>query len=169
MNCRLVLLGFNYCDIVWAPIAVSSSKPLELLHSHFLQQVPDCNSFVKMILAEPRCFHTVVQVFKVLYQLCLGYLKDWFVFAETYTEHSSQNKCRLFILKINTSIGMNGVLNQVHEGHKTVHSCFLEIALVHMLVCVYVCVCLCLCLCLCVSLHPPLRALITSGMIWCDI
>ena len=34
---------------------------------------------------------------------------------------------------------------------------FLEIALVHMLVCV------------CVSVCPSPRALITSGMIWCDI
>ena len=36
---------------------------------------------------------------------------------------------------------------------------FLEIALVYVTVLVCVCVCVC----------PPLRPLITSGMIWCDI
>ena len=45
-----------------------------------------------------------MQVFKVLYQLCPGYLRDWFVFAEAYTGHSGRNKYRLFI---NTSIGKN--------------------------------------------------------------
>ena len=38
--------------------------------------------------------------------------------------------------------------------------CFLEIPFVYTLVCVFVC------LCVCVS---ALRALITSGKIWCDI
>ena len=47
-----VLLAFDYCDVVWAPTTVLLSKPLERLHSRFLQQVPDCNSFVKVILAE---------------------------------------------------------------------------------------------------------------------
>ena len=95
-----VLPVFDYCDVAWAPTTVSLSKPLERLHSHFLQQVPDYNFFVKVTLAERRRFHTAVQVFKVLYQLCPGYLKDWLVFAETYTGHSGQNKYRLFILKI---------------------------------------------------------------------
>ena len=69
-----VLLVFDYCDIVWAPNTVSLSNPLERLHSCILQQVPNCNSFVKLTLAECRHFHTVVQVFKVLYQLYPGYL-----------------------------------------------------------------------------------------------
>ena len=81
---------------------------MERLHSRFLRQIPDCNSFVKVTLTERRRFHTAVQVFKVLYQLCPGYLKDWFVFAEAYTGHSGRNKCRLFIPQINTSIGKNG-------------------------------------------------------------
>ena len=33
----------------------------------------------------------------ILYQLCPGYLKDWFVFTETYAEHSGWNKFRLFV------------------------------------------------------------------------
>ena len=96
-----VLPVFDYCDVVWTPTTVSLSKPLECLHSRFLQ-VPDCNSFVKVTLAERCLFHTAVQVFKVLYQLCPGYLKDWFVLAEAYTGHSGQNKCRLFVYQINT-------------------------------------------------------------------
>ena len=44
---------------------VSLSKPLERLHSRFLQQVPNCNSFIKLTLTERRRFHTAVQVFKV--------------------------------------------------------------------------------------------------------
>ena len=103
-----VLPVFDYCDVVWAPSAVSLSKPLERLHSRFLQQIPDCHSFVRVTLSERRRFHTAVQVFKVLYQLCPGYLNDWFVFAEAYTGHSGRNKFRLFIPQINTSIGKNG-------------------------------------------------------------
>ena len=102
-----VLPVFDYGDVVWALTTVSLSKPLECLHSHFLRQVPDCNSFVKVTLAERRRFHTAVQVFKVLYQLCPGYLRDWFVFAEAHTGHSGRNNCRLFIPQINTSIGKN--------------------------------------------------------------
>ena len=59
-------------------------------------------------MAEQHHFHTAVQVFKVLYQLCPGYLKDCFVFAEAYTGHSGRNKCQLFIPPINTSVGKNG-------------------------------------------------------------
>ena len=33
-------------------------------------------------------------------------------------------------------------------------------------VCICVCVCVCVCVCLCVCACPPLRLLITSGMIW---
>ena len=47
-------------------------KAVERLHSHFLQQVPDCNSFVKVTLAEYHYFHTAVQIFKKAYQLCTG-------------------------------------------------------------------------------------------------
>ena len=56
---------------------------------------------------------------------------------------------------------------------------FLEIIFVRISVCVCVCVCVCVyvcvyvCECVCVSVSvsmcPPLRALITSGVIWCDI
>ena len=40
-----------------------------------------------------------------------------------------------------------------------------------MCVCVCVCVCVCLCLCVhvCVCVRPPLRLLITSGVIWGDM
>ena len=100
-----VLPVFDYCDVVWAPTTVSLSKPLEYLHSRFFTTSSRFNSFVKVTLAERRRFHTAVQVFKVLYQLCPRYLRDWFVFAEAYTGHSGQNKCRLFIPQINTSIG----------------------------------------------------------------
>ena len=41
---------------------------------------------------------------------------------------------------------------------KAMHTWFLEIALVHALVCV----------CMCVPVCLPLRALITSGVIWCN-
>ena len=51
--------------------------------------------------------HNLV-IFKALYQLCPGYPRDWFVFAEAYTGHSGRNKCHLFIPQINTSIGKNG-------------------------------------------------------------
>ena len=79
---------FDYCDAVWAPTSVTFSKPLGCLHSHFLQNVPVCNSFVKVTLFGRCRFHIAIQVFKILYQLCPGYLKDWFVFTETYTGHS---------------------------------------------------------------------------------
>ena len=38
----------------------------------------------------------------------------------------------------------------------------------HACVC-HVCVCVSVSVCLCVSVCPPLRSLITSGMIWCGI
>ena len=62
-----VLPVFDYHDVVWAPTMVSLSKPLEHLHSRFLQ-VPASNSFDKLTLGERHHFHTVVQVFKVLHR-----------------------------------------------------------------------------------------------------
>ena len=61
-----------------------------------------------MTLTERRCFHIAVQVFKILHQFCPRYLKDWFVSAEAYTGRSGRNKFRLFVPRINTSIGKNG-------------------------------------------------------------
>ena len=46
-----------------------------------------------------------------------------------------------------------------------VHTWFLKIDPVQIVVCVFVSVCLCLCLCL----SPCLRPLITSGMMWYDM
>ena len=36
-------------------------------------------------------------------------------------------------------------------------------------VCVHVCVCVCVCMCVCVYVCVPLRLLITSGVMWCDM
>ena len=90
-----VLPIFDYCDVVWAPTLVTFSKPLERLHSRFLQHVPVCNPFVKVTLSECCRFYIAIQV-------CI---KDiWFVFTETYTRHSGQNKFRLFVPQIHTSL-----------------------------------------------------------------
>ena len=91
----------------WAPTMVSLSKPLERLHSRFLQWVPVSKSFFKLTLAKWYHFHTAVQDFRVLYHLCPGYLRNWFVYAEAHTGHSGRNKHCLFIPQINTSIGKN--------------------------------------------------------------
>ena len=85
---------------------VSLSKPLERLHSRFLQQVPVSNSFVK--LTEQCHFHTAVQVFRVLHHLCPEYLRNWFVYVKAHKGHGGRNKPCLFIPQINTSIGKNG-------------------------------------------------------------
>ena len=53
---------------------------------------------------------------------------------------------------------MHNFLNQARAGHRPAHTWFLKIASVWMSVCVCVCVCLCVC--------PPLRLVITSGIIW---
>ena len=103
-----VLPIFDYCDVVWVPTSMTLAKPLERLHSRFLHQVPVSNSFVKVTLTERRHFHIAVQVFKILHQFCPRYLKDWFVSAEAYTGRSGRNKFRLFVPRINTSIGKNG-------------------------------------------------------------
>ena len=89
---------------------ISLSKPLEHLHSRFLQQVPVSNSFVKLTLAERHHFHTVhaVQVFILLHHLYPGYLRNWFVYAEAHTGHGGRNKHCLFVPQINTLIGKNG-------------------------------------------------------------
>ena len=103
-----VLPIFDYC-VVWAPTSITLAKPLERLHSRFLQQVPVSNSaFVKVTLTERRHFHIAVQVFKILHQFCPRYLKDWFVSAEAYTGRSGRNKFWLFVPRINTSISKNG-------------------------------------------------------------
>ena len=49
-------------------------------------------------------------------------------------------------------------LNHVHAGHRLTRAWFLKIVSVRTSVCVFVRVCDCVC--------PPLRLLITSGMIW---
>ena len=107
-----VICCFNYIKLLfyWYLIIVMLfGHPLQYhFQSHwnvytliiYLRQVPDCNSFVKVTLAERCRFHTAVQVFKVLYQLCPWYSKDWFVFAEAYTGH-------LFVPQLNNSIGKN--------------------------------------------------------------
>ena len=79
-----ILPIFDYCDVVWAPTTVLLSKPLEHLHSHFLQGISTCSPFVKLTLVERHHFHTAVQVFKVVHQLCPLYLRDWFMNAEAY-------------------------------------------------------------------------------------
>ena len=79
------------------------------LHSRFLQQVPVSNSFIKVTMTEHRRFHIAVQVFKILHQFCPRHLKDWFVSAEAYTGRSGRNKFRVFVPRINTSIGKNGL------------------------------------------------------------
>ena len=98
--------SFDYCDVVWVPTMVSLSKPLECLHSRFLQQVPVSNSFIK--LTEQCHFHTAVQVFRVLHHLCPEYLRNWFVYVKAHKGHGGRNKPCLFIPQINTSIGKNG-------------------------------------------------------------
>ena len=103
-----VLPIFDYCDVVWAPTSITLAKPMERLHSRFLQQVPVSSSFVKVTLTERHRFHIAVQVFKILHQFCPRYSKDWFVSAEAYTGRSGRNKFRLFVPRINTSIGKNG-------------------------------------------------------------
>ena len=80
-----VLPIFDYCDAVWAVTLSSISKPLERLHSRFLQGISTCSSFIKFTLMERRRFHTAVQVFKVVNKLCPSYLRDWFINAEAYT------------------------------------------------------------------------------------
>ena len=54
------------------------------------------------------------------------------------------------------------ILNQACASHRPAHAWFLEIALALMLACVCASVCP-------VSMCPPLRALITSGVVWHDI
>ena len=49
------------------------------------------------------------------------------------------------------------LLNQACAGHRLAHSWFLETDLSLTFVCVYVC------------MFPPLRLLITSGMMWHDM
>ena len=49
-------------------------------------------------------------------------------------------------------------LNQARASHRSARTWFLEIDFVH-----NVCICVCVCVC------PPLRLLITSGMVWCEI
>ena len=86
------------------PLWYHFQKPLERLHSRFLQVLAS-NSFIKLTLSECCCFHSAVLVFEVLHHLCLGYLRNWFVYAETYTGHGGQNKHCLFVPQINTLIG----------------------------------------------------------------
>ena len=56
-----------------------------------MQRVPVSNSFVKLKLAEQRCFHTTVQVFRVLHHLCLGYLKNWFVYCNVHNDNNDDD------------------------------------------------------------------------------
>ena len=78
---------------------ISLSKPLEHLHSRFYNKfLPVASSFVELTLAERHHFHSAVQVFKVLHHLCIGYLRNLFVYAEAYIRHSGQNKHHLLLI-----------------------------------------------------------------------
>ena len=84
---------------------------------------------------------------------CKGMLLD-----EMRTELASHFKeDKTFSLIFTTS----AFLNQAYAGLWPAHAWFLRIASVRE--CLYACVCVCVCVC------PPLRLLITSGMMWCDI
>ena len=76
---------------------------------------------------------------------------------------SDENLIILCNLIFNMCIGcFNRNINKIVliiNGVSIVATQFHEIALV----------CMSLCVCLCLSVYPPLRALITGGIIWCDI
>jgi len=73
---HLLYQFFYYCDVAWMPMTAVLSKRLEHFHSHILQGLSDCSSFVKLTLMERHRFHTAVQVFKILHLLCPRYLRD---------------------------------------------------------------------------------------------
>ena len=102
-----------YIWLLWCCLGTYNCITFKVLHSHFLQGISTVtrsySPFVKLTLVEQCHFHTAVQVFKVVHQLCPLYLKDWFMTAEVYTGHSGRNKYHLFIPQINTSIGKSGI------------------------------------------------------------
>ena len=53
---------------------------------------------------ERRRFHTAVQVFEVIHDLCPQYLRNWFIYAEAHTGRSGRNKYRLFVPQITRQI-----------------------------------------------------------------
>ena len=61
--------------------------------------------FVKVTLTECRCFHTIVQVYKILYQLVPVYLQVMFTFSEKVTGYVVRNSHRLFIPRMRTTYG----------------------------------------------------------------
>ena len=98
-----VIFCFNYIKLLFYqflitvtmfgnPLWYHFQKPLEHLHSRFLQHnlASTCNSFIKLALSECWCFHSTAQVFEVLHHLSPGYLRNWFEYAEAYTGHGGQ-------------------------------------------------------------------------------
>ena len=61
--------------------------------------------FAKVTLTESHCFHTIVQVYKILYQLMPVYLQDMFTFSENVTGYVGRNSHRLFIPRMWTTYG----------------------------------------------------------------
>jgi len=111
MNCCLTIYCISYINLFSCPFLIIvmlfgqlyHPKPLECLHSHFLQGISTCSSFVKLTLMELHQFHTAVQVF--IHKLCPSYLRYWFINAEVYTQWIGCNKNHLFIPQVNTNIG----------------------------------------------------------------
>ena len=61
--------------------------------------------FVKITLAEHHCFHTIVQVYKILHQLVPVYLRDMFMFSENVIRYVRRNSHHLFIHIMWTTYG----------------------------------------------------------------
>ena len=61
--------------------------------------------FVKFTLVEHHRFYTIVQVYKILYQLVPVYLQDMLTFSEKVTGYVGRNSHRLFIPRMQTTYG----------------------------------------------------------------
>ena len=78
---------------------------MEQIHARFVSHMSNDVGFVKVTLAECRCFHAIVQVYKILYQLVPVYLQDMFTFSENVTGYVGRNSHHLFIPRMWTTYG----------------------------------------------------------------
>ena len=70
--------------------------------------IPAKESFLCHTLAERR-FHTAIIVYKILHQLSPAYLRATSIYTTTVTSHVGRNSHRLFVPRVRTTYGKNGL------------------------------------------------------------
>jgi len=101
-------LTTDYCDVVWMPSSTLLFKRLERLNSKFSNlKSATSRSSMAITLAQRRCYHTAIQVYRSLHKISPSYLYNTFHYAAEITGRDAHNEHCLFVPRVRTSLAKN--------------------------------------------------------------